>query len=376
MSTKKHIVHVFDGFRVGGTEVRTTQILNAIGQAYRHTIVSLNGNFDARSLLDTSLECDFLHPPLIKEQQLKNIVRSRSLLASLKPNLLITYGWSPIEWVMGNGILPLCPSLQAEEGFTDEEMFAQIPRRALLRRIFFRTCGRVVVCSKNLESIAKGTWKLPAHKIVHIHNGIDVARFDTPSDSAAQPCAETVTLGIVASLLGVKNHLMLLEAFRRISHKVKAHLLIIGEGVERQSLQSFIDAHNLQESVKMVGHQSDPAPFIKDLDIFCLASRSEQMPLSVLEAMAASKPIVSTDVGDVAYMVSEHNRPFVVAPNDIDAYSEALEKLCKDGALRRRIGQSNRQKCCDHFTHTKMFENYRTLYDTMLQPRRNLRQKP
>lgn len=362
---REHLVHVFDGFRVGGTEVRTARILNAIGEGYRHTIVSLNGNTDARGLLREDLAVTFLTAPFPKQEQLRNVVRSRRLLGSLRPDLLITYGWSPIEWVMGNALAPLCPMIQAEEGFADEEMFAQIPRRRLLRRLFFGRCTRVVVCSRTLAAVAVQSWRLNPGKVMHIPNGVDIARFAFAAQGGGAP-GRPLVLGIVASLLKVKNHVLLLAACARAAPALDFELRVVGDGPQRGELERMTKELGLESRVIFMGHRADPAPVIAGFDIFCLSSRSEQMPLSVLEAMAAGKPVVSTNAGDVGSMLCDENAPFVVGADDCSGYAAALVRLGEDRSLRERIGEGNRKKCRGCFSEEAMFEAYTQLYATVL----------
>jgi glycosyltransferase involved in cell wall biosynthesis len=94
------------------------------------------------------------------------------------------------------------------------------------------------------------------------------------------------------------------------------------------------------------------------MDVFALSSDTEQMPLSVLEAMAASLPVVSTAVGDVAQMVSDPNRDYVVAAQD---FAAALARLADDATARRDIGLANETKAREKFDENVMAANYAAL---------------
>jgi glycosyltransferase involved in cell wall biosynthesis len=94
------------------------------------------------------------------------------------------------------------------------------------------------------------------------------------------------------------------------------------------------------------------------MDIFALSSDTEQMPLSVLEAMAASLPVVATAVGDVAQMVSDQNRDYVVPAQ---AFAAALARLVDDAAARRGIGLANEKKARENFDENVMAAQYAVL---------------
>lgn len=96
-------------------------------------------------------------------------------------------------------------------------------------------------------------------------------------------------------------------------------------------------------------------------DLFALSSDTEQMPFSVLEAMASGLPIAGTDVGDVKAMVSSENQSFIVPPSDL-ALAEALRTLVLDSSLARRIGAANRAKAVREFDQEHMFAAYAKLW--------------
>ena len=103
------------------------------------------------------------------------------------------------------------------------------------------------------------------------------------------------------------------------------------------------------------------AAFYAGFDIFALSSDTEQMPLSLIEAMASGLPVVSTDVGDVATMVAAENRRFVVAPDD-SAMASALALLTADLVVRREIGAANLAKARAEFGQAAMFDAYGALW--------------
>ena len=116
--------------------------------------------------------------------------------------------------------------------------------------------------------------------------------------------------------------------------------MIVGDGAERPALQALAAELGLAERVEFAGHQADTPAFYARFDVFALSSDTEQMPLSVIEAMASGLPVVSTDVGDVRLMVAAENAPFITGLDE-DSMTGALAALVADPAARQqdRFGQ-------------------------------------
>ncbi len=358
------ILHVFDGFRVGGTELRTANIINALGENFRHIIISNNGNFEAKKLIQTGLRVSYIWPKI--SSKLFPIIQThiRTIIKRLNVDLMVAYEWGAIDWVLANSLSPCCPMIMTVEGFEDSELFTQKKRRLWIRRLLYRRCNRVVVCSQTLYKIAKKDWKINPPKLLHIPNGVNCSIFN-PGQKYVTPTNE-VKLGIVASLIKLKNHIKLLKCVANISD-LPVSLHIAGDGPEKDKLKHFCIEKGLSQKVHFHGHIDNTSAFLKQIDIFCLSSITEQMPMSVLEAMATGLPIVSTDVGDIKHMVSEENKPFVVDKNDDILYTDALNQLISNRSLRKSIGKANRQKCLIKYEEQVMFEKYRQLYSSCLQ---------
>jgi glycosyltransferase involved in cell wall biosynthesis len=347
------VVHVFPTFAVGGAQVRFAAIANHFGPAFRHIVVSLDGNLACRERLDPGLDVTF---PLVragKHAMLSNTWAYRGLLRGWRPDALVTCNWGAIEFALAN-ILPVSRHMHVVDGFGPEERDTQIPRRVLMRRI---ALGRtpVVLPSRNLVRIATEVWKLPPRVIRYVPNGVDLSRFAT--DGAQRGAGEPV-IGTVAALRAEKNIARLLQAFALLP---AGRLVIVGDGPERQVLEALAASLGVAERVRFAGHHQDTAPFYAGLDVFALSSDTEQMPLSVIEAMASGLPVVSTDVGDVRLMVAEANAPFVTGL-DVAALAGALTDLVADPAARRRIGSANRAKAERDFDQAAMFAAHGALW--------------
>ena len=347
------VAHVFPTFAVGGGQVRFAAVANHFGSAFRHIVVSLDGNLACRERLRPDLDVTFPDVAATKHAMLSNAWRYRGLLRAWRAETLVTCNWGAIEFALAN-IVPVSRHVHVVDGFGPEERSAQIRRRVLTRRIALSR-SPVVLPSRNLVRIASEIWKLPAKVIRYVPNGVDLARF--AMDGSRRGSAEPV-IGTVAALREEKNISRLLRAFAMLPN---GRLVIVGDGPERPKLEALAASLGSLERVRFVGHHQDIAAFYAEFDVFALSSDTEQMPLSVIEAMASGLPVVSTDVGDVRLMVAPDNLPFVTGLEDA-ALAAALAALAADPEARRQVGQANLAKARRDFDQAAMFAAHGALW--------------
>ena len=350
------VVHVFPTFAVGGAQVRFAAIANHFGPAFRHIVVALDGNLACRARLRPDLDAVFPALEAPKGAMFANVIRFRRLLQQWRPDVLVTGNWGAIEFAMAN-FFPIARHIHVVDGFGPEERSAQIPRRIWTRRAVLAR-SLVVLPSRNLMRIATEVWKLNPRFVRYVPNGIDLNRF---AAHARTPHDGPPVIGTVAALRAEKNLTRLIRAFAAAVAQTPARLVIVGDGGERPALIALVASLGVSAYVTFTGHRNDTPALYAGFDIFALSSDTEQMPLSVIEAMASGLPVVSTDVGDVRAMVAAENDGFVVALDDA-SMAGALTALLRDSALRNVLGAANLAKARRDFAEDAMFERYRALW--------------
>jgi glycosyltransferase involved in cell wall biosynthesis len=359
------ILHVFSTFAVGGPQVRTASLIQHFGPRYRHSIVAMDGNYACAERIAPGAEVRYPKLDIRKGDTMGNRARFRAYLRQSRPDVLVTSNWGTIEWAMAN--LPMVVrQIHVEDGFGPEERNQQIRRRVLTRRLLlgFRD---VVLPSQTLLRIARDVWRLPTQRLHYIPNGIDLAAFGHPVDPgiSADWSGTGPVIGTVAALRAEKNLPRLMRAFAIVRDRMVARLVIVGDGGERPALASLAAELGVAESVHFTGHMAQPQSVIGAFDLFALSSDTEQMPLSVLEAMAAGLAVVSTDVGDVRAMLAPENDAFVVGLED-GLLADGLTRLLASDRLRQGIGAANRAKAVRQFDQKEMFTTYADLWDGRL----------
>lgn len=350
------VLHVFPSFAAGGVQRRFAAIANRFGSRWRHIVVAMDGDVSCREALDASVEIVFPHCEMKKKDTPANVVRCRSVLRDLAPDVLVTSNWGSIEWALANTV-PLVRHIHCEDGLGVDELHGQYARRVWVRRLALRR-ATLVVPSHSLYDVARKSWLIPKRAIALIPNGVDLDRFLPVEHKGDGP----VVIGTVARLVAEKNIARLLRAFAAVRQWVAARLIVVGDGPERFALERLADALGIAADVEFAGHLAKPETAYRRFDIFALSSESEAMPLSLLEAMASGLPVASTDVGDVAKVVAAPNAPFIV-PREIEALAESITSLCLSPAKRRTIGAANRTRVEAEYNQNRMFARWAALYD-------------
>lgn len=369
--SSKRIVHVFSTFVLGGPQRRTIDIFHALPERFKHFVFSIDNNFSAREALSKSAPVEFCE--VKKNGGRVDRAFLRKSILDKKPDLIITYNWGATEAIQSLLFHKSPPMLHAQDGFGPDEAKLQIPRRLWARRFFYRFAQAVVVPSRTLERIAVEKWWLAPRRVLYIPNGIDIHKYSVRDAGIRNRFREQYTIPkdavlivMVAHLRGEKAPDRLLRAFAAAAVP-ESFLMFVGDGPERSSLETLALQLNITNRIRFAGHIPEPVAAYQAADIFALSSNTEQMPISVLEAMAGAMPIVSTDVGDVAAMAAPANRNFIIPLGDETGYAAALRTLLQNGELRERVGVSNRGKCVSQYSLEQQNNAYRDLYDRFAQ---------
>ncbi|WP_438018722.1 glycosyltransferase family 4 protein [Sorangium sp. So ce315] len=266
--------------------------------------------------------------------------------------------------------------------FTDHAQTRGIIR--VPSRFEWRETDAVVGCSQDTadKSGAVGV----ASNISVIHNGIDItparrtreevraelgldagAPPEAASSGAAPPEAASggVFLGIMpAAFHPVKGHDVLLRALARLRDRgVAAAVLVVGDGDERDRIHGLARELGIDgKEARFLGFRKDVPDLLVGADFFVLPSRDEGLPLAVLEAMARRLPVVVTPVGGVPEVVRNEEHGLLVPVDDHDALAGAIERLARDRALGRRLGEAGHARVRDDFSFEKMTRKYEQLY--------------
>ena len=367
-------LHLHSSFHAGGKELRAAKLINAFGRRVSHTIVSAQPEaLGAASAIDSRIDVDYPgdFPPLAGAPLPGRLQRLAQALGGF--DLVLTYNWGAMDGVMAHTLfgkkLGLPPLVHHEDGFNEDEANGLKSSRNWYRRIALGRACALVVPSQRLEAIALEIWQQPRWRVQRITNGIDTAAYRAKPRRDALPRLikrpGELWLGTLAGLRAVKDLPAMVRAFSGLPEEWQ--LVILGDGPEREAIVAEAMRLNLAHRVHLPGFVADPAKVSGLFDLFALSSRSEQFPISVIEAMATGLAITAPAVGDVAGMVAEANRRFITTPGDEAALGGAMLELAMDQKLRQTIGAANREKARQEYDGNAMIAAYRAVYSGAMQ---------
>ena len=208
---------------------------------------------------------------------------------------------------------------------------------------------------------------VPAEKVKTIANGIDVQIFERGEPLPALSAPGSKVVGVVARLDLQKGFEYLLRAVRELCNIYALKVVIVGEGPDRKAIEDMVKDYGLQSNVVLAGQQSDMAGVYAAMDIFVLPSLNEGLPMTVLEAMAASRPVIATRVGAIPSVIQDGENGLLVDAKDTDGLRNALARLLSDSDLCRRMGERAHDWVSRNYTSEAMALKYRELYEEVLE---------
>jgi len=291
------------------------------------------------------------------------LFRLRRLLLQLKPQILHT--WLPTANTLGGIAATQCriPALIAAERAAD--VWKGPFRRWLDRRLEPRTT-RIICNAGAIREFLVNRVGLHAQKITVIPNGLDLDEFDAAAKRACSPFPERppgLLLGTVGRLEPQKGTTHLITAMTKLPPSAAgAQLWLIGSGPDLPALSKQVADAGLENRVHFLGPRNDVPALLKQLDLFVLPSLWEGLPNAALEAMAAGRAVVATNVHGTPEAVRENETGLLVPPADPAALAGAIACLLADAGLRSRMGAAGRSRVAGHFSMQQMVERTQDVY--------------
>ena len=368
ITSKKKILHLITGLEVGGAETMLLKTLPTTKAAVDHFVCSITGVGPIGDKL-TAGGIPVYHLDLTHALDLTIIPRLRHLINKINPDVLITY--LPHADILGRviGRSAGVPTIVAS-------IRVRLTRSKYLP--FFLLDGatspfidRYHFNSRTIADIHRRLLHISPQKITVIPNAIDVSKYNITVDVEEKreelniPRGKLV-LGCVARLRKQKGYPYLVAAFADL-HKKRADtvLVVVGDGEEKKRIMHEITRRGLNEHVLMLGNRHDIAQILQVFDIYVLTTLYEGMSNSIMEAMAAKRAIVTTNIPENRELISDGKTGLLVPARNAPATSQALVKLIDNPDIRDNLARAAYAQVVANFNLDVIIPKYRRFYESL-----------
>jgi glycosyltransferase involved in cell wall biosynthesis len=364
------VCQVLHNLRVGGAEVLAARLARGLSDRARFLFACL----DELGTLGEELRRDGFPVHVLGRRpglDWRCSYRLARLLRREQVDVIHAHQYTPFFYASTARLLCRRPAVI----FTEHgRHFPDYPRRKrlLANRLLLRRRDRAVGVGEAVRRALVVNEGLPAGRVGVIYNGIDLAPYArSPRDRGAARREmgvgpDDLVLLQVARLDYLKDHATAVRTLARVARgRPDARLVLVGEGPERGRIEEQARQSGVGGKVRLLGLRQDVARLLAASDLFLLTSISEGIPLTLIEAMAAGVPVVSTRVGGVPEVIEDGVTGLLAPSGDHEALAGHVLRLAGDEALRRRLAASGRERARAVFAEERMQAAYLRLYREM-----------
>jgi len=363
---KIKVAHLTFDMRIGGTEqVIKNLIENSNPQQFDMSIICIEsplGPFADDLLANGTRITAFSRSPGFDRNLIKQI---RHHIKQHHIDILHCHQYTP--WVYGSlaAFLTRTKVIFTEHGrfYPDSSSW----KRKLINPLLHKITAATTSISQATKEALTTYENLPAKDIQVIYNGISPLVTDEAQVKKLRKSLnigeQTLCLGTVARLDPIKNHPMMLKAFKQvIDQGIDAKLLIVGDGEMRPIIEELIKDLSITDNVIMSGYQAKPQHHLGLMDIYLLSSLSEGTSMTLLEAMSIGKPCVVTDAGGNPEIIKQGINGFVTLNDDANAFAEAIIKISSDEDKKNKMSTQSQHRFNKYFSAESMVDQFTHVY--------------
>jgi glycosyltransferase involved in cell wall biosynthesis len=359
---------------IGGPAVSIAETMRHLNTAFQFCLVTgepLPDEKDASYLLDGISGIEVIKLPQMKRspsfwRDVRSYRALKKIIRRVAPDVVHTHGAKP--GLLGRLAAVACKVpviLHTYHGHIFHSYFNRLVSLLVIKteRWLARKTTRIIAISPHLQQELSARYAIaPPGKIVLLPLLLDLEKFEQEPEALRLRFRkkylleeEEIAIGIVGRITAVKNMQFFLEAALLLKQQTTVHQLrffIIGDGEEKNALEHWFsrhpvsythfNIHPVKADVTFTSWLTATDEVMNGLDIVCLSSLNEGTPVSLIEAQAAARPVVTTHAGSVADIVSDGKSGFITPLGDTNAFVAALSRLVNDGRLRSSMGQAGK----------------------------------
>lgn len=370
------VVHVVDLLALAGMEYGVVKLVNRLDpERFQSMIVCMRHQADdVRSLLSSRIPVFELRKSPGRNWRV--IGRLAALFRSERVDIVHSHNWSTFLYSAAAARLAGVSTVVHGEHGKDTTTTNRL--RLLVSRFLAQGVTRVCAVSRDLADEVVRDWRIPRERVAWIPNGVDLEEFGRqyPLDGLREELGLTSEHRVVMNTGGfrsIKDHPTLLRAFERVHRDdPMARLVLVGQGPAtdpRAGLDRMAEELGVADQVRFAGVRHDIPRLLRICDVYVNSSRFEGMSNTILEAMAAGRPVVATAVGGNPELVVDGVTGFLVTAGEAGPMAGRVGELLRDPSLRGRMGAAGRARIEADHSMAGMVRAYSDLYEEIWERR-------
>ena len=376
MDKKRPIIWMIDSLGPGGAEQLMPSILKNLKRAgFNIRICTLQiraGNPIASELERLGLPVDLV--PILNLRQPFNLFHILRYLRLHRPQLLHTQlEFADILGTVAAKILgiPSVSTVHTLDAFPEKK--SAWGRMKLRWFLLGKYCNCVIAVSEKTRLHYLQSGRLHQDKVITLYNGVDISRFKNTDASQIAKTKQALRLPLdskviitVAVLREPKGIQFMIEALPAILEQFPdVHYLIVGDGEYGAALSDLATVLDIKKHITFAGHRTDIPDLLACCDIFVLPTLKDALPTVLIEALAAERPIVASDVGGVPEIIENGVNGLLVAPGDPSQLADACLQLLKDNELISQIVLAGSKTVRQRFNIDSQIEQLSGMYEEL-----------
>ncbi len=352
---KLKVVHIIPTLALGGAERILTELVRYGNRdAFDFAVITI---VDGGPLEADIRELGVPYYPLKKTSELGLVmlVELIALLNRLEPDIVHTHLFGGHLWGEIASKLNRVPHLVFSEQNTDVDI-GELKHR--IKQVLSYGSSAVVAASDGIKKFLVEEENFPTDKITVIRNAVETGRF---AQIPPAPFGEVMQLLAIGRLEPQKGHDILLNALSTL-RDVPWELTLVGEGSAKDSLVDLAIINHMHDRVHFVGTHMDVAPYLAASDVVVMSSRWEGIGLVIMEAMAAGRTVIASNVGGIPELIDDGVTGMLVPVEDVDALQVAIRRVWQNQAAARELGAAARVKAQKDFDIRAMVADYERVY--------------
>ena len=372
------VAYVVHTFHMGGLERCVARLVNRLDRSrFAPIIICLNRNDDAATWLERD-DVPVLEIHKRPGNDPRAVWRLAKLLRERQVDLVHSHNWGTlVETAVARRLAHVPWHIHAERGMELEDLNVAGWKQRLRDRVkayAMRSATSVIAVSESIRERLAHTGVMPTERVRVIPNGVELTGGEASAAVVGRHiraelgiASHSVVVGSVGRLAPVKDFGTVIDAVSRVTGFGRdVHLVIVGDGPERERLEERCQAMGLQGRCHLVGQQTDIRSWLSAIDVYVNSSLNEGMSQSILEAMAAGLPLVVTDVGDSATLVDGSAACGLVVPSgNPAALAEALDVLVGDEQRRTEMATYAVERHASKYDTRSMLNTYEQFYSEL-----------